>query len=383
MNAIASPAANAVNAARQTAAPVTAMAATRASANGTATPTMEAMALASPIENETTAPTADRRSTAAPARAASSLWPRLLLASVTCCLALLSWPAAAQDNSAAALTKSHAALRAQLEASALGVPVIVSSVETGDQTRGEVHALINQPFDTLAAHLSTPRDWCRVVLLHLNIKACTHERVAGKDMLTVYSGRKVYESPEKAFPLRFVFGAANSGADHLDVELNAADGPLGTTDYRITLGAIAVPQGSFVRFAYAYRSSTLSRLAINSYLATLGRGKLGFTIIGTGPDAKPEYVQGRRGIVERNAVRYYFAIQAFLEGLASPPAQRFEHDLERWFELTERFPLQLHELERDDYLSGKRRELEQQNKRQQALDAAATERRPEPVRQGG
>ena len=293
-------------------------------------------------------------------------------------LGLLNPPLMAQENTAAALAKRYAAVRAQLEASPLGVPVLVTSVETGEQTRGEVHAVLAQPFDTLAARLSVPRDWCQVVLLHLNIKACTHERSAGQDWLTLYSGRKVFERPDQAFPLRFAFRASDSGP--LDLALSAATGPLGTSDYRITLAAIPVPQGSFVSFSYAYHSSTLSRLAMNSYLATLGRDKVGFTVVGPGPDGKPLLVQGSRGIVERNAVRYYYAIQAHLEGLARPKGQRFERDLERWFELTERHPRQLHELERGEYLQAKRQEFAEQSKRQQALDAAGAANRTAPAR---
>lgn len=293
---------------------------------------------------------------------------------------LLAGPAAAQENTTAALTSRHQALRAALEASPLGVPLLVTSLETGDLTRGEVHALIAQPFDKLAAQLKEPRDWCQIVLLHLNIKSCTHEHDAGQVWLTLHSGRKGFETPDKAYPLRFAFDGSGSRSDHLDIQLTAATGPLGTADYRITLGAIPVAQGSFVRFTYAYRSSTVSRLAMNSYLATLGRGKVGFTVIGTGADGKPEHVQGRRGIVERNAVRYYLAIQSHLEGPPAPAAQHFEQALARWFELTERFALQLHELERAEYLSAKRREYEQQSQRQQALDQGPPGRRPETAR---
>jgi len=285
-------------------------------------------------------------------------------------LSLLTAHAASQENTADALSSRYRTMGSQLSASPLGVPVLVTSFEDGDQVRGEVHAMLPQSFDSLVARLSAPREWCHIVMLHLNIKACTHEHETSRDWLTFYSGRKVYESPEKAYPLRFAFHAADARIDHLEIDLSAATGPLNTNDYRITLGAIPIPQGSFVRFSYSYRSSAMSRLAMNSYLATLGRGKVGFTVVGTGRDGKPAYVDGRRGIVERNAVRYYFAIQAYLEGLSVPQQKRFEHSLERWFELTERYPMQLHELDRSEYLQGKRREFEDQHRRQQVLDSA-------------
>jgi hypothetical protein len=295
-------------------------------------------------------------------------------------LGLLSAHAASRENTADALSNSYRTMRSQLSASPLGVPVLVTSFEDGDRVRGEVHAMLAQPFDSLSARLSVPRDWCHIVLLHLNIKTCTHEHETSRDWLTFYSGRKVYESPEKAYPLKFAFHVADARIDHLDIDLSAATGPLNTNDYRITLSAIPTPEGSFVRLRYSYRSSTMSRVAMDTYLATLGRGKVGFTVVGTGRDGKPAYVDGGRGIVERNAVRYYFAIQADLEGLSLPEQQRFEHALERWFELTERYPVQLHELARSDYLQGKRREFKEQSRRQQALDSANAGRRPGPAR---
>lgn len=303
-------------------------------------------------------------------------WRALLRLLAWVGLGCLAGAGAAQDNSAAALASHYASMRSQLEASALGVPATVVSTEDGDLVRGEVYAVLAQPFDLVSARLAMPRDWCRIVLLHLNIKAALHERTANQDWLTFYSGRKFYESPDQAYPLRFAFRAVDARADHLDVDLRAPSGPMGTSDYRITLGAIPVAQGSFVRFTYSYRTSMMSRLAMSTYLATLGQGKVGFTVVGKGADGKPEYVAGRRGIVERNAVRYYLAIQAYLEGQALPPAQRFEHDLGRWFDLTERFALQLHELDRAEYLQGKRQEFDEQSRRQQALDTDSGARRP-------
>ena len=117
-------------------------------------------------------------------------------------------------------------------------------------------------------------------------------------------------------------------------------------------------QGSFVHFRYAYRSSALSRLAVDTYLATLGRDKVGFTVLGTGSDGHPLFVGGQRGVVERNAVRYLLAVQAELE-------------VERGGATSERWPRQLHELDRDDYLAIKRRERAEQLRRQQTLDRAA------------
>jgi hypothetical protein len=62
-------------------------------------------------------------------------------------------------------------------------------------------------------------------------------------------------------------------------------------------------------------------------------------------------------VVERTAMRYYLAIDAWLQTAALEPMQRPMARLETWFDATERYPRQLHELDRATYLANKRREL--------------------------
>ncbi len=279
-------------------------------------------------------------------------------------------PAVAADD-AAELSARYQALRPQLEANAFGVPITVESAEEDGLKRGEVHGVLAHPFAALAPALRAPREWCQIALLHLNIKTCTHERRDGQDWLTLYSGRKFYEPPEKAYALRYRFQVTAAGADYLAVTLTADSGPLGTRDYRLVFEAIPLGQQTFVHFRYAYRSSLTSSLATSGYLATLGSGKLGFTATGRDGAGKPVYVSGVRGIVERNAMRYYLAIQAYLDTRETTEAERFERRLARWFDLTERYRAQLHELERAEYLQYKQQELRQQLEHQRLLDADA------------
>ena len=301
-----------------------------------------------------------------------------------CAFALLLWmvlssQASSQENTAAALANRYQALLPQLTDKALGVPAWVSSVEEGDQLHGEVYALLNQPFNELLSQLTVPAAWCRIALLHLNTKACTSDQKDGRNRLTFYSGRKGLEAPGSTYPLRFDFQNADVHPVHLEIALSAQEGPMGSSGYRITVAAIPVAQGSFVRVSYAFRNSTMSRLATQLYLSTLGQSKPGFTVDGTGADGKPRYVGGMRGIVERNAVRYYFAVQAYLECLSMPQSQRVEWSMARWFDLTEQYPLQLHEMERQDYLQSKRRAYEDQRRLQQTIDEAIPAARPVPA----
>jgi hypothetical protein len=62
-------------------------------------------------------------------------------------------------------------------------------------------------------------------------------------------------------------------------------------------------------------------------------------------------VGGERGSLERNAMRYYLAVIAYV----GPPPGQTEQRLRAWFQLTERYAVQLHEL--NEYLDEKHREL--------------------------
>lgn len=249
----------------------------------------------------------------------------------------------------------------------------VESADDGALVRGEVAALLSMPAEQVAGELRRTRPWCLVLLLHLNTKACT-QSPGGAAEVAVWTGRKEYEAPGRATLTRFAATLAPAGSGPaLDLRLQADEGPLGTRALQLGLRVWAVPQGSLLRVDYAYRSTALSRLALSGYLATVGRGKVGFSVVGQAGDGTPQLVGGARGMVERNAVRYLLALQAVLEtaGSAQPPAQRFEQAAARWFELTERHARQLRELPRDDYLANKRLESAESQRRQQALDAAA------------
>jgi hypothetical protein len=71
-------------------------------------------------------------------------------------------------------------------------------------------------------------------------------------------------------------------------------------------------------------------------------------------------VGGLRGVLERNTVRYYLAIEAYLGAQSLPAAQQTQKSLQDWFDATERYAEQLHELSRDEYLVMKQRELQRQ-----------------------
>lgn len=96
------------------------------------------------------------------------------------------------------------------------------------------------------------------------------------------------------------------------------------------------------------------------YLATIGRDKVGFTVTETLPDGHPVYIKGVRGVVERNTMRYYLAIDAYFDALTTSPEDQLEKRLQKWYHSAEQYARQLHEVEREDYLDMKRREYQRQ-----------------------
>jgi hypothetical protein len=59
-------------------------------------------------------------------------------------------------------------------------------------------------------------------------------------------------------------------------------------------------------------------------------------------------------------MRYYLAIDAYLSALSSPPQAQLENRLQQWFSSTEQYPVQLHEVERNDYIKMKHDEYRRQ-----------------------
>jgi hypothetical protein len=99
----------------------------------------------------------------------------------------------------------------------------------------------------------------------------------------------------------------------------------------------------------------MARIALQGYLATSGRDKVGFSIVERDAEGRPAYVGGTRGMLERNTMRYYLALEAYLDSLDAPPGESLDRRLRAWYAAIERYPVQLQEeLSREEYLRLKR-----------------------------
>ena len=70
--------------------------------------------------------------------------------------------------------------------------------------------------------------------------------------------------------------------------------------------------------------------------------------------------KGLRGVVERNTMRYYLAIDAYFAALSTSPKDQLGKRLQQYYHSTDLYALQLHEVEPDEYLEMKRREYQRQ-----------------------
>lgn len=289
-------------------------------------------------------------------------WLAYLL--VACLLLLAAGQGIAAEagaNSAAALRAKYAELGPQLSNNPFKRPLHLVSTETSNQLKGDIYALVDYPFAAVSETLTDPADWCDVLILHLNTKYCRASTNKTGSMLAVSIGKKIFQQLDDAHRVNFAYTVATTTPEYFDVGLYSPKGPLGTSDYRIQLEAVSAQAGkTFLHLTYSYTHNFTARLAMQGYLATIGSGKVGFTQTGKQSNGQPEYIGGVRGVVERNTMRYYLAIDAYLGELSTPPAERLEKRLQTWFNATERYAQQLHEVERADYLDMKRREYQRQ-----------------------
>ena len=278
------------------------------------------------------------------------------LASGLLAAAALALPAAAQD--AAALKARHGALAAQLADNPFKRPLVLESVEATGELKGDVYAVVNQPFASVAQSLKTADQWCDVLILHLNVKHCKASK-ASPPVLSVSLGRKFDQPLEDAYKADFIYKVAAADSDYLNVQMSAASGPMGTRNYRIGMEAVPLDDTrSFIHMSYAYGYGTAARLAMSAYLGTIGSDKVGFSVTGKTADGKPVYMGGVRGVVERNTMRYFLAIESYL---GAPGPAQVDKRLTDWFDATDRHAQQLHEMDRSQYLDMKRKETRRQS----------------------
>jgi len=285
-------------------------------------------------------------------------WLRLssiLIVSTTCVPAALAQ--VVMPDAATSLRDRYAAMTEQLEQSPLGPGLYLESVESSRTLQGDVYAVVNYPLAAISEIFASPDNWCAALILHLNVKYCRAAVRGERTVLTVAIGKKIDQPLDETYRVEFTYSVAASTPDYGAVGLYAKKGPLGTKNYNIALQFIGLEgERAFLHVRYSYEYGFLAGVAMRIYLATSGQSKIGFTTVGGENGRPPRLIGGVRGALERNAMRYYLAIDAYLATATTPAPERFDESLERWFAATEHYAAQLHEVEHDAYVTMKRGE---------------------------
>jgi hypothetical protein len=290
-------------------------------------------------------------SNAASIRALRAAW---VAVAVSLCLITV---ASAQD--AGTLKARHAALQDKFANNQFSRPLVLESTQTSDDLKGDVYAVVEHPFAMVEQALQSSDHWCDILILHLNVKRCRASSGTPKT-LSLHVGRKFDQPIEDAYELKFAYRVVAAGPEYLQVQLSAPDGPLSTKNYRIQVEATPIDaRRTVIHMSYAYGYGFAAKMAMQTYLATIGSEKVGFTILDR-KDGKPVYQGGVLGLLERNTMRYYLAIVAYLSAYSLPPAEQAERRIREWYASTERYAAQLHEMSETEYLDMKRKELRRQ-----------------------
>jgi hypothetical protein len=249
-------------------------------------------------------------------------------------------------------------------------PFQVESREERSRLEAQISSIIDFPYDQVGSALTTPESWCDFLPLIFNIKACTFDDKRDPTLLTLFVARRFHDPPAQAIRMQYDFEVKENGPDHSHIRLLARRGPHSTRDYVVDVEIRPADDGQTELHLHSYfRTSFRSRLATRAYLRGAGRDKVGFSIERY-QRGRPVYTSGVRGIIERNAMRHFLALEAFLATRHLPEEERLEASLHAWFEATEEYPEQLYEMEKEEYLVAKRRERQRQEQMQERVETA-------------
>lgn len=285
----------------------------------------------------------------------ANAWKTLRVATAALAVALAAGASLAQPlaGSASALRSAWSRL-AQADGDAPAPPPAVMSAQASGMLTGSLHGVLDEDFGEVTRALAGPDAWCEVLILDPNIHGCRSLPASGVPA----EARVAVAFGEAESPLVMDF-THKAGTDYLQVRLAADEGPFGTRDYAMTLEAAPLGAGrSVLQLAFAQHVGLAARLAMHAYFSTVGRGKVGFTVVGRDAAGRPVLVGDLRGGVERNLVRQWLALDAYLAtrqvARSVLPEQRVRH----WLAGTERFPDQLREA--PGYLARKMPEVRRQ-----------------------
>ena len=247
-----------------------------------------------------------------------------------------------------------------------GISAYLDSYSEKNISGVDIYGVIEYPFEFVEKEFIEHANWCNIVILNPNIKACTHRGTDNNRRLIFFNVDKAEKTLADASLIEFKWKMTRHPG-YFDIVLSALEGPYSTRDNRLELEAAPRDEHStVVHLSYSYEYGALANVFIKSYFAIFGRSKVGFSVTGTDSRNNPEYVSGIRGLNERNIVRYYLAALAYLEMHYLPDEHGFEKSLDRWYDLASQYKIQLSPGEKKDYIARKKLDLKNQLQLQEA-----------------
>lgn len=230
-------------------------------------------------------------------------------------------------------------------------PIAVVSEQQGELARVAISAVLPVPYPDIRTFAGDGNAWCEGFFTNIYVKACYKKST---QLSIYYANNSEYQPLPDAY--RFDYRLRQQLATHqgLSLAFYADSGPLSSWDYRIRLEAEPHDeQHSRVRFVYQMRYGLIARSALFVYLKTLGSGKKGFS-----RDAQGEVIEGVRGILERNAMRYLLALSAYFQN--SQAGKPLATSLKLWHDYARVFQSELDEVPWQQYQALKLREYRDQ-----------------------
>jgi len=233
------------------------------------------------------------------------------------------------------------------------IPIHVQSGAHKGVLNAEVYGELDYPIKDLAGILAIPANWCQFTVLHPNVKACT----GGQNLLTLHVGRKLLKSVDDADVMKFRFRTLYLDNEYFKSSLEGDKGPMGIRNYRFEVEAMNVGGKTFVRIQFSYKSKLYTKLLTSAYVATHRR--IGFSVIGINKIGQLIYSKGKKALIERNVMRCYLALIAFMDTKHMNTEDRFEVRTTYWFNLMERYFPKPYDVDRKKYIITKSHDLEE------------------------
>jgi hypothetical protein len=154
-----------------------------------------------------------------------------------------------QDGHGSLVDKYHK-IEKELEKSSLTIPFYLESSVRKDASHVDIYGTIKYPFDIVENDLQLPTNWCDIVLLHSNVRACTYKKVNDRWLLTLYNVKKFQDPLKDAYQMNFEYGVIAEQPGFFAISLAAREGIFSTKDHQFGLEAIPLDQDrTFIHLA--------------------------------------------------------------------------------------------------------------------------------------